>query len=442
MKNKKIAIIGAGISGLSLAYFLQKQNPSADITIFEAADRVGGWIRSKHIDGDVFECGPRTLRVGKKSKALMQLIQELGLDNQLLVAHESSGTKYLANEGSLIQTPRSIWSLLSTQLGRVAVRGLMKDLFACSSDQEDESVSSFFSRRFGKHFVDTFIDPMMAGIYAASPERISMQSAFPDLFDREKRYRSLLFGSLIEFLSEPQWSHPFLGSIATFRDGMETLSREILQSLSASIYLNTKVHDVSMDNGGVIIRLPQEEAYFDRVISTTHPAWARKCIEVPEVPMTSVAAISLGFKKEYDIPNGFGFLTSHYEEKELLGVVFDSCSFPEQALTYRTKLSVMMGGSRAPYLLDCSEDDLREKACAYCKKYLHINDVPDVSQVTYARNAIAVYPIHHQLTIKKMERYLQGKPISFIGASLYGVSLSDCVAKSFDLAQTLVVNNQ
>lgn len=64
----EIAILGGGITGLATAYFLTKQLPDAKVTIYEASDHLGGWLRTKRVmvgNGTIlFEQGPRTLRPG------------------------------------------------------------------------------------------------------------------------------------------------------------------------------------------------------------------------------------------------------------------------------------------------------------------------------------------------------------------------------------------
>lgn len=426
--KKKIAIIGAGISGLSCAYFLQKKDPDAELSIFEATDRCGGWVKTNFIGGDPFECGPRSIRISRKSAALLQLVDELGLDKKILLAHSSSRKKYLAYNGQLIESPRNFCSLISTPLGRVALKGLLRDLIAPASCESDETVASFFSRRCGQHVVDCFINPLVTGIYAADPDSISIQAAFSELFELEKKYRSVICGALIDRFRRSAWNHPLKGCVITFQEGMEALPRAIQRALKAAVYFKTSALGIHFSkSGGAVLKTTQGDAYFDYVISAIHPKWLSQCIAVPDVPMTSLVTVALGFKKQVACPQGFGFLASSVQEKELLGCVFDSSVFPEQAQMYQTKLTVMMGGARAPHIMRQSEHVLIEKAYTFLNKYLKISDVPDVSQVIKVTQAIAAYPLYHQEKIVQMNRRLLGKPLALIGAPLYGASLSDCV---------------
>lgn len=194
----KVAIIGAGISGLSLAYFLKRAHLDVDITLFESSDRPGGWLKSRIIEGDVFECGPRSFRITNSSKSLLSLISELGLGHELIAASTDSQTKYLIGSGKLIASPRSLLSLLTTKLGTAALLGIVKEIVHRKKESSDISVTDFFTKRFGKSFYLTFIDPLVAGIYAADPTYLSMQMAFPDIFQLASQNNSCLIGAFLK----------------------------------------------------------------------------------------------------------------------------------------------------------------------------------------------------------------------------------------------------
>ena len=73
-----VAVLGGGITGLACAYYLTRELPRAKITIYEASDRLGGWLSSTRVpvkDGSVlFEAGPRTLRPSSNGALAAQLV--------------------------------------------------------------------------------------------------------------------------------------------------------------------------------------------------------------------------------------------------------------------------------------------------------------------------------------------------------------------------------
>lgn len=73
-----IAVLGGGITGLATAYFLTQQLPRAKVTVYEAGERIGGWLSSKRVEvegGNVlFEAGPRTLRPAGNGVLAIKLV--------------------------------------------------------------------------------------------------------------------------------------------------------------------------------------------------------------------------------------------------------------------------------------------------------------------------------------------------------------------------------
>ncbi len=437
----RIAIIGAGITGLSLAYFLKKSHPDIEIKIFEKDKRAGGWIQTRFIDGDPFECGPRSFRIGKRSAPFLELLQALGLEDEIVIASQQAQKKYLAVNGVLQQSPRSFLSLITSSLGRIALRGMRHDFFASASDASDESVDSFFTRRFGKECVDSFIDPLIAGIYASDPAMLSIRSSFPDLFEYEKQYGSVIIGSFLQALKKNKMKHPLQGAICSCKNGMETIIHALLEHVKEALYLETEVSAIQLTGQNVEVTTSKSQELFDYVYVTTSYQLVDHIVPIPIVPAASVVTISLGYRDAQLQHEGFGFLASSLQERELLGVVFDSSVFPDQASSYRTKLSVMMGGHRAPDVIGYSEELLLEKALKYCSKYLHIRDTPEVHFVTRAPHAIACYPVNHYQTLQNIEDRLQKIPLALGGAQLYGVSLSDCVARAHSLSHMMTPPN-
>lgn len=426
----KVAIIGAGISGLSLAYFLKRAHLDVDITLFESSERPGGWVKSRIIDGDVFECGPRSFRITQSSKALLTLISELGLSHELIVASACSQTKYLAEGGKLVASPRSLFSLLTTKLGAKALLGVVKEIVYTKKERADISVADFFSNRFGKNFYTTFIDPLVAGIYAADPTSLSMQTAFADVFQLASQHNSCIVGAVMKKLTNRKraFSHPLLGSVATLRSGLEILPRRLIEATPMHFFPSTRVTTIRKQGKGVEVILEKGKVHsFDHVFTTEiEPPF--EGIEIEPLPRSSVVSISLGYKKKLLTQEGFGFLASSSQEKELLGCIFDSSVFYPQAKAFKTKLTVMLGGARAPDLVSLNENTLLAKAYHYVDKYLKITAAPEVAFVNYSLGAIPAYPVGYQGARAMLEQRVKNWPVTLLGMPFSGVSLPSCIA--------------
>ncbi|MDB6081808.1 MAG: hemY [Chlamydiia bacterium] len=389
--KKKVLIVGAGISGLSLAWYLQGQD--VDITLVEASSRVGGWIQTKIINDFLFECGPRSFR------GQLPLIEELGLQGELIQA--SAHTKYLAYQGRLERVPDGPLSFLTTQLGRKCLSAMLTYPFRRKQTEGDETVASYFEKRFGKDFVDTFIDPLCAGIYASEPSLLSMKACFP------KRARSK--------------------GIFSFRSGMETLPKKMASLLDADIILDSQVVAFQEYRDGIEVMCGTNKKMFCDELFFTVPIPGVS----PEVATNSVVTVSLGYSESHRNFSGFGFLASSKEEKYLLGVVFDSAVFPEQSGPYKTRLSVMMGGSKARELLLWDEAALKELAHSFVKKYLRFEKTPLMSEVTKCEDAIYAYSVGHLARVPP----ISSRKIQNLGAHLYGVSIPDCIKSAAAFAK-------
>ena len=197
MKPKHIVIIGAGISGLALAWHLKKKfKDLLSITIVEKNQRTGGLVNSFREDGFFFEQGPRGFRPKGNGLATLQLIQDLKIEKHLVVASPLSKQRYLYLNNKLYRLPKNLLSFLFSPLTRTCLIPCAKEFFHSSkSNFTDESISGFFQRHFNSYITDTFIDPLVSGIFAGDMNKLSLKSCFPTVEQWEKKYLSLIKGA-------------------------------------------------------------------------------------------------------------------------------------------------------------------------------------------------------------------------------------------------------
>ena len=213
-RNGKVAVVGAGISGLCYSYFLRKLRPDVHISIFERALEPGGWIKTLQMNdnGDVIrlELGPRTLRgVSDGALLIVDIMRQLKLEHEVEVMKSTSiaNRKWLLDGSSkLVQVPNSIALLakfITSDVTDGALLGAISEPFRePAKDSGDESIESFVLRRFGSPMLaNNIISAIMHGIYSGDVAQLSVRSTLPSLVDFEQRHGSIIKAALFKMLS-------------------------------------------------------------------------------------------------------------------------------------------------------------------------------------------------------------------------------------------------
>ncbi|MGI4831951.1 MAG: protoporphyrinogen oxidase [Janthinobacterium lividum] len=188
----RIAIIGGGLTGLTLAYYLQQAGLAYDL--FEASDQPGGNLRSvAEAAGYQLEAGPNSLLL---SAELTELLTELGLDEALEEAAPVSAHRYVLRGGQYRALPASPPKLLTSSFFsfKTKLRLLAELLRRPAPPVPDETVGAFFERHFGREVVDYAVAPFVGGIYAGDPYQLQLALTFPQLAALEQQHGSVLRG--------------------------------------------------------------------------------------------------------------------------------------------------------------------------------------------------------------------------------------------------------
>lgn len=432
----KTVILGAGISGLATAWRLKQANPSLDLTILETSARAGGWIQTIDHEGFLFELGPRSCRTRGAGHHTLQLVEELGLCQEVVGADPAARHRYLWKDQQLKLLPSSLWSFLTSSLTHPLIPVLWKEWWRKPLHKEDESIAAFMTRRFSQETLDVFMDPLLSGIYAGDPDRLSIRSCFPDLYRWEQEHGSVMRGVFKK--SSPKEMTPFVKemsahSLFTFRKGMETLTNCLAEMLAPHIIYNAPVESLDIRKEQVDIR--SKEAIFNatQVISTL-PVHALNAVlpqlKTVAIPYASVAVVCLGYRRKVNARQGFGYLIPSSEQEKILGVVWDSSAFPGQnRQDEETRLTVMIGGTRMADFDSYSKVDFERMALEAVSCHMGIEQLPDAIYTHIARQAIPQYPVGHHKLIEQAKKII---PSSIVlgGTAFHGVSVNDCIAES------------
>ena len=453
-----IAVIGGGLSGLSIAYRLRRRGYRVDL--FEAQPQLGGKIKSERRGGYLLEGGPNGFQSNRV--AILRLSKELGLGDQLISAQTEAKRRYLFVDGSLQALPASPPALLRSGLLRRGARArLLGELLlpASPSNSLGESVLGFARRRIGSGAAERFIDPFVTGVHAGDPEQLSVEAAFPSLPAWERAYGGLIRGAIRSGRArrrrgeESPKLHSFHGGMRVLIDA---LAMESFRGAGAGLlHRATPVHRLWQSAVGRHPRWHLESSAGrwegeGVVVAGEAPAAARlfATSELLELatPLSEISYAPVGVAL-FAFPHralprpldGFGLLVPKGEEIDLLGVLWSSTIFSGRAPDGYALLRVIFGGSRAPELLSMAEEPLRARLLRSLSIALGGPlPRPELCEVTRWPIGIPQYESGHRARLGRAERSLDSLPgLWLTGNGYYGVGLSDCVRRADALSELI-----
>lgn len=405
---QKLAIVGGGISGLSLAFLLQNDY---DITVFEK-EKWGGKAYTQKVDNYLFEEGVNGF-LSNQPKTL-ELCEKVGI--KPLKANENSKIRYIFDD-KLIELPTKPLDFLKSPI--MTLKGklrILMEFFVEPICDREESVKDFAVRRLGKEFYEKMMIPMLAGIYASTPEITSMNAAFPKLKKIECEYGSL-FKGMIKLKKGGQPS----GELHSFEYGMSQFINELKENTKAK-FETKEINDIEDLNG------------FDKIVIATESYNAAKILKrfadlsslLEKIKFNPVAIVGLDYD---DIkPVSFGILTI---KNKALGVLMDKYIFPN-----RNGIRVMLGGARFPEIKNMSEDEIIDLAIKEVEQITGAKN-PKITWCKLHKNAIANYSMGHQKLVEEIFNEAKKEGIYLHGNSYKGISFNDCIKNSFELADEL-----
>ncbi|GAA6023654.1 hypothetical protein JCM11491_006187 [Sporobolomyces phaffii] len=443
-----LGVIGGGLAGLSSAvYFVRALSPQARrrtrVVVFERQPRVGGWCHAHRlVDGGtsvvddrhsllgrrqsdtlVFETGPRSIRpVGLQGWITIELAHFLGLTPHVLTVdkgHASAKNRYLydGTTRSLVRLPTSVLAVVrdvlfrrpggKSSLMRRVLPGILLEPFRKRSKLHtaghgDESVDAFFARRFGRPLADELVTAMVHGIYAGDTRRLSVRTVFPQMWEAEREWGSVVVAGVVgAWAARRGWKPKSAARVRAERDAREVdaikarirvsdddsgAGAELVAAMErASVWgveggvqeLAIRMRDW-LERHGVEVRTGPDHGTVERLehdaatnewrietpretvtcshLITTLPHLLPESFAAPRFAATTVSVVNLAFalaEGERLFPPGFGYLIPRTVDKrdnphDVLGVLFDSDVMPHvdsSAAQGVYKCSLILGGA-------------------------------------------------------------------------------------------------
>ncbi len=483
----KVVIVGAGISGLALAYRLTKVIPAADVTVLEQQDRPGGAMWTERIPASfpnsglatrwLVEIGPNGFLDTKPST--LALCHDLGLGDRLVPANESaSRNRYLFLGGKLRLLPGSLASFLGSDLlswrGKLGV--LTERFRSARRGGGDESIDAFVRRRAGREAAEILADAFVTGIHAGDPALLSVRAAFPRLVALEEQYGSILRGmahTARRARAEVATSHPRSqtgvwergrgpGKMWSCRDGLrtvvETLSARLPRPPLFGIQVRRLERAKSQRAPGFNAEAPTEWKIFSNgqdcwladAVVLTCPAYQQAAIladsdqelaeRVGGIAYNRIAVVALGYRQA-DVPvslDGFGFIAPQRTRRDLLGVQWCSSIFADRAPPGLVLLRAMCGGWHRLEIVSWDDTRLLSAVRAELRLAMSITAEPIFHFIVRWERAIPQYQLGHLERVAWIDNRLAQHPGLFLGGNAYrGVAVNDCTEQAEILAQRL-----
>ncbi len=472
---KNIVVIGGGISGLTTAFYIKKLSRDAGrevtVTLFEASGRVGGKIWSDKQNGYLCEVGANGFLDNKPFT--LKLCDELGIEDKLLPSNENARTRFIYINGKLRELPSSPKDFVFSDI--LSLKGKLRiplEIFTKSVDEEDETIADFVKRHLGEEALRNLVAPMVSGVFAGDPYRMSLKSAFPVMHQLEREGNGSLIRAAIGRMKKakemkkkakleqkkrtykPGGAAGPGGVLTSFPDGIEYLPRALQKALGDSMRLNTRVTRVERRDGRYIVAYDGEQGpgaiEVDGVVVAT-PAYSAAGLMkymdekitsyLEKIPYTKLALICFGYdrsKIHHDL-KGFGFLVPFEENKTILGSLWDSSIFKYRAPEGKVLLRMMVGGARAEDKAMLRDDDLIEAVKQDLRDSMGIEAQPVFIKIYRHRKAIPQYNAGHSNILDRLDRRLEEYKGMFLTGSAYrGVGTNDCVNHARITAEKVV----
>lgn len=460
--HPRIAVVGGGITGLAAAHRLIELAPQTEVTLFEAAERWGGVLRTERHDGYLVELSADAFITNVPWG--VDLCQRIGLGHELLPTRESQRRAFVVRSGRLLPvpvgfhllSPGRVWPVLRSPLlswpGKLRV--LCEPLVRRRRDNRDESLASFARRRLGREAFERIVQPLVAGIYTADAERLSMAAALPRFVEMERRFGSLTRAARRERSSDADGapsSGAHYGLFQAPRDGMSSLVDAVAQRLPMeSVRCGSMVTRLFRAGNKWSLTVGASVEQFDAVVLAV-PAFAAAALlaemnhelarELQKISYAGSAIVALGYRRAQIARDwqGFGFVVPAVEGRQILAASYSSSKFAGRAADDRLLIRVFLGGAEGPDQLELDDQSLIDLAAAELADLLGAQGPPEFSRVARWPCSMPQYHVGHVELVDRIEALARQWPtLGLAGNAYHGVGIPSCIHSGELVAERLL----
>ncbi len=488
---RRIAVLGAGISGLAAAHRLGELDPTVALRVFERGSVPGGVLQTEERQGYLLERSADNFITNLPWG--IDLCGRLGLADELLPTNPVGRRALVVFRGRLVEVPAGFQLLSADRLWPVATTPLLslgaklrlavERFLPARQGGSDESLAAFARRRLGREVFERLVEPLVAGIYTADPERLSMAAALPRFVEWEQQHGSLLAGMRHAARQRRAAARAAVGSrgategqpaddagaddagaryrlFVAPRRGMGSLVEALVARLPfGTLALGAQVRGVNRDDtnhwqvrwspandpgapdvvetfDGLVVALPAPAAA--SVVTSLDAELGRQLASI-EYASSSVVCWGCRRSQIGNPLDGFGFVVPRAENRRILACSFGSQKFPGRAAADRVLLRVFVGGARRPDLAALDDGALRQLVAEELGQFLALRGEPELFQVVRWPGAMPQYHLGHLDRVAAIEhRVAQHPGLALAGNAYRGVGVPQCIGSGEAAAEQVM----
>lgn len=450
--NTDIIIIGAGITGLTIAHHLNRAGKK--FIVLEKNNRIGGVINTIQKDGFTFENGPNTGVIGQPD--VVELFDELKDSIQLEQGNELVNKRYILKNKKWIELPHGHKGITTPLFKWKDKFRLLGEPFRKPGTNPNETLAELVKRRMGQSFLDYAVDPFILGVYAGDPNQLVTRFALPKLYHLEQDYGSFIKGAIRKSkIPKTELEKRTNRAVFSFEGGLSNLTNALYQSAGPSNFiLDTQKITINPNSDGTFktsyLKNNKTIEITAKKVVTTIGSYAlpdllpfleaEQKTNVSNLKYAKVIEASIGLKKwQGRSLDGFGILIPHIEKSNLLGILFMSSLFKNRAPKNGALLTAFLGGVRNEKLCDLPENDVVKILSKEFTEITLLNEFnPDLLELKRYTHAIPQYTANTEVRLEAIAQIESKYPGLNIGGNLRdGIGMADRIKQAKQIANSL-----
>ncbi len=471
---KRVVVVGGGIAGLAAAHRLSEiateESRSIEIVLLEASWRLGGTIATERIGDFLVEAGPDSF-ISEKPWAL-RLCERIGLTSRLVSTQPAFQKIYIVHRGKLEPLPEGFFLLAPTRFGpflksplfswRGKLRMAAELLLPRGASNQDESLGEFVRRRFGSEALDHVAQPLVGGIYASDPNKLSLRATMPRFKEMERRKRSVIWAMWSEQRRRSRHRESGSGArwslFVSLAGGMQELVENLTRRLpEGTVSLNTPVTGIDRQadqNHWTVTAEGKKIFNADAVILATPASRSAELLaqvaksaaqELASITYASTATVNLAYRRDAfpQPPDSYGFVVPAIERRKIMACTFSSLKYPGRAPEGHVLLRAFIGGSLQHELFQDDDQAMEKNVRAELANLLGVKAAPLFARIWRHPNSMPQYHVGHEQKIQRVETAMKQFPtLALAGSAYHGVGISDCVYSGEEAARYIIGNSR